>query len=103
MLFMKNIFLAALLLISASVFAGDPIKVTGYVGDDHCGKKSGPGHAECAKKCVKSGHKPVLVVGEKVYAISNPEKLNDFVGDKVDVTGEVNGDTITIEKVSKAA
>ena len=100
---MKNIFLAALLLISATVFAGDPITVTGYVGDDHCGNKSGPGHSECAKKCVKSGHKPVLVVGEKVYTVSNPEKLSDFVGEKVKVTGEVNGDTITIEKVSKAA
>jgi hypothetical protein len=43
------------------------------------------------------------VVGKKVYKISNPEKLKDLVGDKVDVTGEVDGDTITIEKVSKAA
>ena len=100
---MKNIFLAVLLLFSANVFAGDPITVTGYVGDDHCGTKSGPDHAECAKKCVKGGHKPVLVVGKKVYTISNPEKLGDLIGDKVDVTGEVNGDAITIEKVSKAA
>jgi hypothetical protein len=52
---------------------------------------------------VKGGHKPVLVVGEKVYSISNPEKLSDFVGDKVEVTGDVDGETITIEKVSKAA
>jgi hypothetical protein len=52
---------------------------------------------------VKGGHKPVLVVGKKVYTISNPEKLSDLIGDKVDVTGEVNGDAITIEKVSKAA
>lgn len=100
---MKNIFLAALLLFSANVFAGDPIKVTGFVGDDHCGAKSGPDHADCARKCVKGGAKPVLIVGKKVYAISNPEKLGELVGDKVEVTGEVNGDTITIEKVSKAA
>ena len=100
---MKNIFLAALLHFSLNVFAGDPITVTGYIGDDHCGTKSGPDHAECAKKCVKNGHKPVLIVGKKVYTISNPEKLSDLIGDKVDVTGEVNGDAITIEKVSKAA
>ncbi|HUQ64787.1 MAG TPA: hypothetical protein VM101_01435 [Flavitalea sp.] len=100
---MRNIFLAALLLFSANVFAGDPIKVTGYVGDDHCGTKSGPDHAECAKNCVKGGHKPVLIVGKKVYTISNPEKLSDLIGDKVNVTGEINGDAITIEKVSKAA
>lgn len=100
---MKNMFLAALLLFSASVFAADPIKVTGFIGDDHCAKKSGPSHSECAKKCVKAGHKPVLIVGEKVYSISNPDKLGDLVGEKVDVTGDVDGDTITIEKVSKAA
>ena len=52
---------------------------------------------------MKNGHKPVLIVGKKVYTISNPEKLSDLIGDKVDVTGEVNGDAITIEKVSKAA
>jgi hypothetical protein len=100
---MKNIFLAALLLFSVSLFAGDPITLTGYVGDDHCGKKSGPDHAECAKKCVKGGAKPVLVVGKKVYTISNPEKLGDLIGDKVEVTGEVKDDVLTIEKVSKAA
>lgn len=99
---MKSIFLAALLLISASVFA-DPITVVGYIGDDHCGKKSGPGHAECARKCVKSGHKPVLIVGEKVYTIKNPEKISDLIGDKVEVTGEADGDAITIDKVTKAA
>ena len=100
---MKKVLLALLLLVSASVFAGDPIKVTGYVGDDHCGNKSGPDHANCAKQCVKGGAKPVLVVGDKVYQISNPEKLSKLIGDKVEVTGEVDGDSITIKKVTKAA
>lgn len=100
---MKKVLLALLLLVSATVFAGDPIKVTGYVGDDHCGNKSGPDHANCAKQCVKGGAKPVLVVGDKVYQISNPEKLSKLIGDKVEVTGEVDGDSITIEKVKKAA
>jgi hypothetical protein len=100
---MKKMFLALLLLASASVYAGDPIKTTGFVGDEHCGAKSGPEHADCAKACVKGGSKPVLVVGKKVYKISNPEKLKELIGEKVDVTGEVDGDKITIEKVSKAA
>jgi hypothetical protein len=29
--------------------------------------------------------------------------VGDLIGDKVEVTGEVDGDTITIEKISKAA
>jgi hypothetical protein len=99
---MKNILLAAFLLISATVFSADPITITGYIGDDHCGTKSGPGHAECAKNCVKDGHKPVLIVGKKVYSISNPEKLGDLVGEKVNITGEVNGDAIVITTIAKA-
>ena len=100
---MKNIFLAALLFVSVSVFANDPITVTGYIGDDHCGTKSGPDHADCARSCVKNGHKPVLIVGKKMYTISNPDKVGDVIGEKVEVTGEVKGNTITIEKISKAA
>ena len=100
---MKNILLAALLLVSLTVFAGDPIKLTGYIGDDHCGSKSGPDHADCARNCVKGGSKPVLVVRKKVYKLSNPEKVSDLVGEKVEVTGEVDGETLTITKVSKVA
>jgi hypothetical protein len=56
---------------------------TGYISDDHCGVKSAnEGHEECAKKCIKDGHATVIVVGEKMYKISDPKKVEEFIGKK---------------------
>jgi len=41
-------------------------------------------------------------VGDKVYTISNPKKVDKFIGDKVKITGTITGDAIEIEKVSKS-
>lgn len=77
--------------------------LTGYVADAMCAKDpakvSTPDHAACAKKCIQDGEKPVLVVGEKVYAISNPEILIPHAGEKVTVTGEVKDNSLTVKSV----
>ena len=71
----KLLFLLALL-VSGLVYAADKGTWTGYISDADCGTKgNNADHAECAKKCVKGGAAPVLVVGDKVYAISNPKLL----------------------------
>jgi hypothetical protein len=57
------------------------------------------GHAECAKKCIGMGSPAVLVVGTKIFKISNPQKLNAFAGKMVTVDGTVAGDTITVASV----
>lgn len=54
-----------------------------------------------AKKCIAGGAKPVFVVGKKVYTINNPEKVTDFIGDKVTISSTITGDALEIEKVSK--
>jgi hypothetical protein len=101
---MKKILFAAVLLCSLSAFAGDKVKLTGVIGDEDCGLKANePGHASCAKKCVKGGAKAILVVGDKIYAIKNQEKIAKFIGDKVEVTGETDGDSIEITAISKKA
>ncbi len=75
---------------------------TGYISDAHCGAKEDMAtHAACAKKCVKGGEAPVLVVGDKVYAISNPKKVANFIGDKVKITGTITDNSISIKKISK--
>ena len=76
----------------------------GVVSDEMCAKndvaKAGtPGHADCAKKCIGMGSPAVLVVGTKLYKVSNPEKLNAFAGKAVTVDGSVAGDTITVASV----
>jgi hypothetical protein len=100
---MKKYLLLVILSFSIAITtAGDKGKWTGYISDSDCGAKNNmKDHAACAKKCIAGGAKPVFVVGKKVYTISNPEKVTDFIGDKVTITGTITGDALEIEKVSK--
>lgn len=76
---------------------------TGYVSDAMCAKDphkvASADHAACAQKCMKGGEKPVLVVGEKVYTITNPDTLVNHAGHKVTVDGQVKGDALTVKSV----
>jgi len=87
---------------SASAFAES---FTGVVSDAMCAKnpaKAGSAaHAGCAKKCIDGGSPAVLVVGDKVYKISNPDKLTAFAGKTVTVDGSVDADTITVKSVKE--
>jgi hypothetical protein len=76
----------------------------GFVSDSMCAhndiaKASTAGHADCAKKCIGMGSPAVLIVGTKIFKVSNPEKLNAFAGKTVIVDGSVAGDTITVASV----
>ena len=80
----------------------DKGKWTGFISDDDCGMKgNNKGHADCAKSCIKSGAKPVFVVGDKIYTISNPKKVDKFIGDQVTITGTITNDAVEIETVKK--
>ena len=77
---------------------------TGYVADAMCAKDahkvSSADHADCAKKCISGGEKPVLVVAEKtVYTLTNPEILVPHAGEKVTVEGTVKGGALTVTSV----
>jgi len=90
------------LLFSVMLYAADKGTWTGYISDAHCGAKEDLAtHAACAKKCVKGGEAPVFVVGDKVYAISNPKKVSKFIGEKVQITGTITENSIEVEKISK--
>ena len=99
---MKKYLLLLGMFFSVVAFAGDKGTWTGYISDSHCGAKgNNAGHADCAKKCIKEGYAPVFVVGDKVYAINDPKKVDKYIGDKVTIKGTITGDTIDIEKISK--
>lgn len=72
---------------------------TGMVSDAMCASKGKTNSAECAAKCIKGGSAPVLVVGDKVYKVSNPDKLIPHAGHNVTVEGTVKGDTVTVDTV----
>ncbi|MBB5340110.1 hypothetical protein [Tunturiibacter gelidoferens] len=71
----------------------------GFVSDTMCANKGTKNSADCAAKCIKGGSAPVLVVGDKVYKITNPDTLVPHAGHDVTVEGTLKGDSLTVESV----
>jgi hypothetical protein len=71
----------------------------GFVSDSMCAAKGNKNSADCAAKCIKGGSAPVLVVGDKVYKITNPDTLVPHAGHDVTVEGTLKGDSLTVESV----
>jgi len=90
-------FMLMLPLFAITSFAAE---MTGYISDSKCGAKGERDeHADCAVKCVKGGAAPVFVSDGKVYKIADAAKVQDHIGHKVTITGEVKGDTIQVQEV----
>lgn len=88
---------------AVSAFAGE---WTGYISDAKCAAGHSDGSEKsvnCVKACIKGGQAPVLVSDGKVLKIANADKVGvDVQGQKVKVTGNLEGDTVTIESIAKA-
>ena len=87
---------------------------TGQISDSMCGASHAmmtSGHPgmtdrDCAQACIKAGGKYVFVSDGKVYKIANQESalLQMHVGHAgVTLTGDMNGDTITVSKIAMPA
>lgn len=76
---------------------------TGVVSDAMCAKDvakaSKPEHAACAKKCIGMGEPAVLIVGDKVYKVTNPKKLDAYAGKTVTVNGTMSNGMLTVASV----
>lgn len=83
-----SIFVIAAFAMTAFVAsAADSSKATGWISDSMCGAKHAGSGAECVKKCISGGMKPVFVDQSKnVWSIDNPEAVKNYYGDKVTVT-----------------
>ena len=78
---------------------------TGAISESGCGAKHANGGAEgCVSKCVKGGAAPVFVTGadHKVLKIANADKVMDFLGQKVKVTGTLEGESVTVSAIEAA-
>jgi hypothetical protein len=99
--------LAALTVLSLSFATAGAFaqSFTGVVSDAMCAKNpakaSSPAHAACAQKCIKMGSPAVLIVGSKVYNVSNPDKLDPFAGKTVTVDGTLTNGTLTVKSVKE--
>lgn len=85
---------------------GTDTHLKGYIADSTCASsKTDMGSLEarikCAKKCIAGGASAVLVVGDKVYKISNQKAALKYAGKNVSIDGKVTDDTIEITKITE--
>lgn len=104
---MKELLIAAGVASLLLVFALAAGQWTGHISDSKCGAAHSD-HSEasikCVRACVKAGEKPVFVTEDrKVVKIANPEKVMNYLGHQVKVTGKLEGDTLTIDAVENIA
>ena len=85
--------------LAVSSFAAD---FKGFVQDESCSTKPAmKGDAACAKRCIDRGQKAVLVTGDgKIFKLAEQDKIKEHAGHNVTITGKLDGETITIEKVT---
>ncbi|SRR5579885_3100813 len=100
-------------LAGAASFAGAAtMTMEGTISDSMCGashakmiemhKGAKMTDRDCTLACVKGGGKYVVVSNGKVYNVSNQKlaALSQYAGEAVSVTGDVQGDTITVTKIA---
>jgi hypothetical protein len=94
---MKKV-LAVFALTAVSGMAAD---WTGYIIDQACAsKKEMRGNVGCAQSCIKRGSPAVLVTDDgQVYKIADQDKVVEHAGQKVTITGKMDGDSIKVDSV----
>ena len=85
--------------------AAEKKTLEGTISDSMCGVKHNMGNisdAECTNQCVGMGSKYALVVGDQVYELEGKAAdLKKLAGQKVKLTGTVDGKKIQVEAVAK--
>lgn len=84
--------------------AAETTTVKGWISDGGCASGRANGgvftgtNPECARKCISSGAKIVLIVPDqkKLLVVANPEAARANIGDFVEVTGSVDANTKTL-------
>jgi len=94
---------------ASPAFAAKAQTFAGTVSDAMCGAQHmmAGDPAACLRACVDKGSKYALVVGDKVYTLDTKDKassdaLYKLAGQRVQVKGEANGETIVVESVAAA-
>lgn len=75
---------------------------SGMITDSHCGarhmRNSRQNSVDCAHACVRKGATYVLVVGDRRYTlIGNETVLAQLAGERANITGTRQGDTIIVD------
>jgi hypothetical protein len=101
---MKTITAVALMAMGLAA-SGIAAEFKGFVEDTSCSTKPGmKGDADCAKSCIKKGSPAVLVTADgTIYKIANQAKAVPHAGENVTVTGDLKGDTLTVDTITADA
>ena len=96
---MKHTLLALTFALAASA-----AEYKGWISDASCGAgNAGSNKAarDCAESCIKGGSAPVFVTEKEqsVYKVNNAELAKAHLKGKVQITGELKGDTLHIAKI----
>jgi hypothetical protein len=87
---------------AGSVTAGQ--EFSGVLTDARCGARHTDSHqnaAGCARICVRDGSNYALMNGEQKYELDGDlMQINQYAGQRVTVTGVLNGRTIKVSSVS---
>src|SRR6201995_4810282 len=104
----RYLILSAMVLILSVSFAAKAADehLKGYIDDSMCAASKTPSctpetRVSCANKCIKGGAQAVLVVGDKVYKITNQKAVLKYAGKNVSIDGKVTDDTIVVTKVTE--
>jgi hypothetical protein len=93
------LFASAMLCLAADA----PTTFTGVITDAMCGADhkmmNVTPDSKCVAECVKAGSKYALISGKKVYRLSDQAAPAKFAGQKVKVTGALQGETIQVQSV----
>ncbi len=95
-------FLGVLVLaLSSTAMAGE---WAGWLSDAKCAANGAKAaHKGCAVKCVEGGQPIVFVTDDKkVFKLDSPAKVKDLVGDRVVLSGDLDGETIKVAAAKKA-
>jgi hypothetical protein len=103
----KRFILIVVVLLAAgwALAGGQEGSWTGVITDTHCGYKASH-TAACVNTCVMDkGAKYALANPEngKLYILQPQEKASSLANEKVKVTGTLDGDTIQVKTIEKAA
>jgi len=90
----------------AALMAAAPKTFTGVITDAMCGKDHAMMNikpdSKCVTDCVKAGSKYSLLDGSNVYELSDQKTPEKFAGQKVKVTGTLNGSIIQVQSIAAA-
>jgi hypothetical protein len=106
----RNLIAVAIFTIAATsvLGAGKPQTFTGEVSDSMCGTKHMmASKSTCTRVCVNKGSNYALVVGDNIYTLHTDAKsvldeLDKLAGEKANVTGVADGETIEVSQVAAA-